>query len=730
MEATLGSTIAPRAPREPAHGPSFPTPWLRVLLLGLALALGYANSLRVPFLFDDPFVLDLPGQELDYSTRPLVWATFDLNRALTARATWSYHVFNALVHFACGCLLLGVLRRIAARAVPALAARTRDDLAFVTTLLWLCHPLQTAAVTYLSQRAETLAALFYLLVLYAFLRSTSGARPRVWQALALVALALGFAAKETIATAPLALWLLDGLFLAPGLLGALRLRPWFYGAMALVTLALFAYLIAPLLGAPSAGFELQEFGPLAYARTQPGVLLHYLRLAVWPHPLCFDYGWPIAEEARDYVPQGLVVVALLGASAALALRRQWLGFAGLFFFLFLAPTSSFVPILDPAFEHRVYLPLAVPVLLLVVAGRWMLARLAGPAARRLAPALVAVLALGLTALTVRRNRDYRSAVTLMQLTVESAPRNARAHASLGAALMGEDRTEEAIPELLAALGHDIRDGYVSDTITPGVYQKLGLAYTRLQQHERALPFLERAAALTGNAGDVVFLGDVLAFLGQGERAAAEYERALALRPEDASLHAKLGKVLAGLGRAEEARAQFLEALRLEPEEEAAHLGLSEILAAQGEAGAALEHARHALAVEPNTVSEYFGVGRLFGTLGRYAEAADALREAIRRGPEAPAPYAAFARAVCLREDATRAEREEALQAATRAIEVTGATHAGFLEVGALAHAALEEFERAAARLDQALALPETIADPLLTARLRAQRDDYRRRAGH
>jgi len=724
-------TSSETAQAEPGRaGPgALSKPWLRALVLCLAVAVCYANSLRVPFLFDDPFVqarqLEVP---LEHFPRPLWWYSFELNRALSGGNTWSYHVFNALVHLACGFLLLGILRRTMARVAPGLAEGTRDGLAWATTLLWLCHPLQTASVTYLAQRAESMGALFYLAVLYSFVRSTSSERPLVWQALTLVALALGFAAKETIATAPIALWLYDSLFLASGPWNALRRRRGFYAALAISTLVLAWFLIVPLTHATSAGFGL-EFGPLEYARTQPGVLLHYLRLALWPHPLCFDYGWPIARELGEWLPQTVAIAGLLAAVVVLCLRRSWIGFAGAFFFLFLAPTSSFVPILDPAFEHRVYLPLAVPLLFVVTGARAALARLAPGAAGRLAPALVAVVALVLAGLTVRRNRDYRSSVVLLELTAKCAPLSARVHATLGDSLLSDGRAAEAIPELLEALRLDYRDGFISDTVTPGVYQKLSLAFVRTGELERALPYLESATKVVGGAGDFEFFGNVLHELGKDERAAAQFEKVLELRPGDASTHVKLGRSLAALGRADEARAHFDEALHLAPEQEEAHLALVELLSAQGDPGAALEHARQALAIEPNTVTEYFDLGRLLGMLGRYDEAMGALREAMRVGPDLPAPCAAFARAVCLKPDATPEERQEALRASARAIELTASAVAGFLEVGALAHAALGDFAEATRLLETALALPESGTDAALGERLRAEREDYLRRAG-
>ena len=50
---------------------------------------------------------------------------------------------------------------------------------------------------------------------------------------------------------------------------------------------------------------------LEYALTQPSVICHYLRLAIWPHPLCFDYYWPAAKQLGEILLPGLAVAALV-----------------------------------------------------------------------------------------------------------------------------------------------------------------------------------------------------------------------------------------------------------------------------------------------------------------------------------------------------------------------------------------------------------------------------------
>lgn len=478
-------------------------------LLLLATLACHANGMRAPFLFDDP----VPGTTLEFVRRQLVWGSFALNRALSGAETWSYHAFNVLVHVLCGLALLGVLRRGLALARPGRSAPGRAGLAFAVTLLWLVHPLQTGVVTYLSQRAESLASLAYLGTVYGYLRALDAPAPRRWQALALASFALGFLAKEIIATAP-ALLLLAEVALVPGAPRANLRRRWrFHAALILVGVVLFVLLGAPVLFRPesSSGFGHERFGPLEYARSQPAVILHYLRLTVWPHPLVFDYGWPVAQALRDWVPQGLAVLALLAATLVLLVRRSPLGFACAAFFVLLAPSSSIVPIRDLAFEHRMYLPLA-PVLLVVALA---VKRACANCCPRLPALLAGLAALALACLTVCRNRDYASAIDLWRTVTERAPANARGHTNLAAALIDAGETAEAEQELATALALHPRSAMA--------HRNLGVIAAAKNQLEKAVEHLQQSLALEESPAVRRDLGIVLRALGRAAEA-EEVER--------------------------------------------------------------------------------------------------------------------------------------------------------------------------------------------------------------
>jgi tetratricopeptide (TPR) repeat protein len=352
-------------------------------------------------------------------------------------------------------------------------------------------------------------------------------------------------------------WLHDRTFFSGSFRAALRRRPWLYGGLA-ATWGLLAWLLARLAAVPepTAGFALRGVSPLAYALTQPGVILHYLRLAAWPAGLTLDYGWPLARTPREVLGPTLVVGALLMAAAWALRRRPALGFVGAWFFLTLAPSSSVIPVADAAFEHRMYLPLAAPIVLAVLGGRWVLRR-GPPRQRLLGPALVLAAAAALGAATIRRNEVYRSPVRLWSDVVAKRPQNSRGHTNLGYALAQAGRAAEAIAAYERALA--------LDPSNPEAHNNLGEALGRLGRLDEAVAHLDEAVRLKpGYAEAYNNLGNAAAVAGDLDAALSHYRRALRLRPGYAQAHNNLAVALTRRGAWDEALRHFDEALRLDP----------------------------------------------------------------------------------------------------------------------------------------------------------------------
>ena len=551
-----------------------------IILAGLA---AYANSFRGVFIFDDYIGIIENTRIRQFwplwpwlvgTTRPLTELSFAMNYMLGGLDVRGYHVVNLTIHILAALALFGVARRtFLSDRLRDRHGRSAQGLALAIALIWLVHPLQVQSVTYLYQRAESLMGLCYLMTLYCVIRgailprsSTGNAvvstgTQRGWYLASVIWCALGMASKQVMVTAPVVVWLYDRVFLSGSWRGALRQRRGLYLGLASTWawLALLHITAADL--TKRAQFELGVISPLTYAVSQPGVILHYLRLSLWPNPLVLDYFWPPARTVGAILPPTLAVLGLVVATCWALRRWPPLGFLGTCFFLLLAPTSSVIPIADLAFEHRMYLPLAAVVSLLVLGGVATLEALLPSrehVRRGMAGGLIAV-CVGLLGFgTVQRNADYQSEVAFWADTVAKRPENPRAHNGLAHALIYQGNFQEAVVHAARAL--QLYPRYVK------AHNNLGVALAGLGRYREAEIHLEEAIRLQPEVVEArINLGNVLAQQGRLEEAAAQYMEVLRFRPDLADVHNNLGNVLAQQGRLEEAAAQYMEALRINPD---------------------------------------------------------------------------------------------------------------------------------------------------------------------
>lgn len=349
-----------------------------VLLLVVVAAL-YGHTLQVPFYLDDNALFngtyllrDLPAAARNlFSQRGLSNLTFALNyRLATDWSLLQMHLVNIALHAVCGLLVWRLLHRLV----------TGPWLPVCGALLFVSHPLQTQAVTYLAQRSTLLAACFSLLTLYCHLRSRDaltsalGRRSPAYRRWYLLTISLGACAvlsKENAATLPLLLITYDLLFPRSEQRSYrqafLDYFPFFVVPLLLGGLALTEQVAASKVGySPYPLESLQHNSPLYYLVTQFSVIWIYLRLLLLPNGQALEHDVPVVAElltARSALAlAGLLILAWL----VWRRRRQrpLLAFGAAWFILGLAVESSLIP-LDPLFEHRLYLPMFGFVLVLV-----------------------------------------------------------------------------------------------------------------------------------------------------------------------------------------------------------------------------------------------------------------------------------------------------------------------------------------------------------------------------
>ncbi len=621
--------------------------WLWPAAITVLGSLAYANSFQGTFVFDDiarivysEDVRDLPSvwNAAGAWRRPLVTLTLAINYKLGGLEPAGYHAVNLAVHLLAALALFGVVRRILLLGPPPhnpphdpphkpphnpWVDRPHWP-AFIIALLWVVHPLNTQAVTYIIQRAESMMGLFYLLCFYCFLRAVqSPAKSRLWLVLSIVACGLSLWSKAVAVTLPVMILLADRCLISGSFSRALRARRVFYIGLA------GTWLLLLFTGEPqgilsfdrpperaTVGFSYEGVSPMAYLLNQGNVIVRYISLSLWPQHLCFDYAWPVSREIADILPGLLVVAMLLGVTAWLLVRRAALGFIGAWFFLILAPTSSFIPIKDLAAEHRMYLPLIAVVAAVVLLASAALRRIAPMQSRRgdLALAGSAIIAIATTALAIRtylRNELYANPIAMWEDVVAQRASNVRAWDHLGF-----ERWKHA--EALRPMDPRRADAVLRQALR--AYSVATLIPPQLSgEPAHARPYTHAWMSM----------GDIYAELGAWSQAIRCFERAIELNPiVAADAHRNIGLIHLRSGRADSAIERFEISLAANGRDARTHLALAQAHVARRDAAKAIEAYERAMKLEPMNTSALAGLGGMLTQIGEHQRAEAILRRSI------------------------------------------------------------------------------------------------------
>jgi protein O-mannosyl-transferase len=573
-------------------------PWLPPLLLLVAVAALYGHTLQAPFYLDDQWAIidnhllrDLPATLGNlFSQRGLTNLTLALNCRLTGLSLPALHLTNIALHAGCGILVWLLLRRLTPGDWPPLCG----------ALLFVAHPVQTQAVTYLIQRATVLGAFFFLLAVLGSLRarqalaagSSRSAPAYLWPYLGAVAAgACAVLAKENTATLPLLLLAYDRLFPLPG---GRSWRQTLYDSLpfCLAPLLLGVAMLAvvantggeKILYVPLASTE--HNGPLHYLVTQFSVIWVYLRLLLLPYGQALEHNYPVVAEL--FTLQNLCALAgllVLGWGTWRIRRRQpLLAFGVVWFFLALAVESSIIP-LDPLFEHRLYLPF--PGFILV-----LLAGLPALLGERRALALLGGALLVCAPLTWQRNALWNDPIALYEDNLRHVPGSERGNETL-AVLYGKvgrfeeerqllEETNRLYPENLIVRDNLakvyavenrwqeayalLEEGIKRQPGTAVFYETAAAMASRQGEPQRAVAYLQRGLAAEGADRERLWndLGVLYSEAGDGQRAVESFRNSFAANPNSPATYLNLGKEYFARGRWPEALAALRRAQELGP----------------------------------------------------------------------------------------------------------------------------------------------------------------------
>ncbi len=585
--------------------------WL-LLFLGVLVFLLYSSTLTGPFIFDDrPNIQENPkiqlhrlsldglvkaGFESPANRRPVANISFALNFFFHRFNVVGYHFVNILVHI----LNIFLLYFLAKTTLNSPALRWRYDpvslawIPFFSAFIWGLHPLQTQSVSYIVQRMNSLATLFYILsiLLYAKGRLTHNAQSRRWLLAGCAAsgiLAVG--SKEIAATLPFFIILYEWCFLQDS--DHLRFKNKILvliGAVLFLIILTLMYLGTAPMDLILAAYTDRDHTAGQRVLTEFRVVIFYISLILWPHPsrLNLDHDFLISTSLIDPITTLFSLTAIVGAVGAavyLVKKAPLISFCILWFFGNLVLESSVIG-LETIFEHRTYLPSMMLILMLVslafavIKPKWLCA------------ALLSILIIAASIGTYERNKVWTSAVALWQDCVSKSPRKARPYNNLGVALATAGQVEAAYEKYHIAL--KIKPDYAL------AHYNLGYTLARQGNLDKGLFHLNESLRLDPNNKEVHNdLGVALIMQGRHDEAIYHLKEALQINPDYIRAHNNLGIALGRENNLTEAVYHYKEALRLDPEYAEAHNNLGHALQRQGKFKAAHHHFGEALRIDPN-----------------------------------------------------------------------------------------------------------------------------------
>jgi tetratricopeptide (TPR) repeat protein len=618
-----------------------------ILITGL---LAYSNTFDASFHYDDAYVVDydpaikhfdLKGIFAENPLRCVANLTFAVNYRLGGRSVTGYHIVNFTIHLlAAFCVFFLVVLLLRTPAVRDKVISHSKWLPLSVALVFMLHPVQTQAVTYIVQRYASLAALFYLLSMTLYLKNalgpvdaeTNGRRPRLYYALSLACCLLAMFTKAIAATLPLAIVMLELFFFTPSLKRMKTRLPGLFPFLACLPLIpVFLIIIKPAGGistAPLIPGDAQVIPRLHYLFTQFNVIPGYLRLLFLPVNQNLDHHVIITESFFQW-PTPLYFLGLAG----LVLLAVWrfekdrlFSFGLLFFFLALSVESSIIPIYDPFVEHRLYLPLFGFMLAVLYAAFNTLPGLLKNQGNR--PVLLMALlfpAALLAFTTYQRNKVWKNDITLWEDVTRKSPARSRGHNNLGLAYKAAGRLNDAVAEYQQAIR--CRPDNAS------AFNNLGILYAEKRMTEAAVAEFQRAISADPGFGNAYAnLGLVYLQTGRNEQALAACERALKLSPNSADAFLYRGMALEKTGNADKAMSDYQRAGYLNPENPEIPFCLGNLWFRKGDYARALQAFQQALALNPRHFPAWNAVGLVYMNEGRYSEALEVFRALLKADP--------------------------------------------------------------------------------------------------
>lgn len=539
---------------------SFPS-WSTIvapLALIVVGALSYLWSLRYAFQFDDLANIikfynirhNTFSQIFFINTRWISYWINTIHYSLGKFNPFSYRLFNVILHCSSSIILFFFFYTALKHSNNKKIATGSFIIAFIASLFFLLHPVQTQTVSYVIQgQLEGLAGFFIFMSSLAFLLSVYASTPLKRYAsliMLFVALFLGCGSKEIFIVTPLLLLLVDWFFIAQGSFNSLKQRLSIHAACWMVVFGIYSYFLKPTFFMTLFGLKMEArnnigniltanpgeiIKPLHYCISQFKVILHYIAIFIWPSMMSVEYDWKLVTSffARDCIIPFSILASFISFLLWLFWRNtiNMVVFCWVWFFISIAPRCSIIPSSELLSDYKTYigsaglsLLFALGVWYLIV---WLQERKYTLVSRQLAWCAPVIIAAPLIVMTIMRNTVWRSGTEFWANIIKNAPGKARAYNNYGVALSEAGDIKGSIPYYQKAIS---MDPYYPDPIN-----NIAVAFSTLGEIDRAIATLQQSIRIQPNYPEAYNnLASFLITKKEYDQADQALNKALTLRP--------------------------------------------------------------------------------------------------------------------------------------------------------------------------------------------------------
>lgn len=636
-----------------------------VALIIILCLIAYTNSLSNQFTYDDNPVIvenyllrnfDNVGrlfslqyfnysQELTY--RPIVTISYLIDYILWGLKPLGYHLMNLIMHIMTVIISYFLIRILMRNRIVGLWG----------ALLFAVHPINTEAVNSIAFREDLIATLFYFLSFLFYIKSN--VRNAYMRSLLIASVffyIIAMFAKESAVTLILVILLYD--FLFNGLNIRKNISRWTLFGLALMFYLVIRFIV---LKNPEEG-SVRYIGENVFINfiTMIKVIGSYLLQFIVPIGLSADYTIkPVVSILNlSFLISLIVVILLIVLAIIYSKKNPLLSFFIFFFFIGLLPVMNFIPISNPRADRYLYLicisytSLLSYVALTLLSGIQILRqpltvilspeargkdeeayslRILGSKKKLLTQALLVLILIFYTLLTIRRNAVWRDDIPLWQDALKKYPNSKRATANLGREYLLSKQSELALPILQKAVALEEKN-YMA-------YVNLGIVYTQLAQYDNAIDSLKKAIALNPHFDMALnSLGNVYIKKGEFAKAIESYQEAMRINPEFAEGYCNMGIAYAESGLYKEAEASYKKAIELNRNFYEAYSNLGTLYIATNQNEKALVCFQKAISLRPNAYKPLFSIGMIKLKMGDNEEAIDIFKKAELLNPRDESLY--------------------------------------------------------------------------------------------